>query len=105
MPAVAYIRRSHSGEAQASEQLQRDTVARLAAERGDAITRVFKDWGRSGGSETRPEYLAMLAQAEAGGVSTIYAYDQDPSRSQCVAVHGTAAYGRPAGLPGHHDRR
>ena len=77
MAAVGYIRRSASGEAQASEQTQRDTVHRLAEGRGDTIARVYKDWGRSGGSETRPEYLAMLAEAEAGNVHAIYAYDQD----------------------------
>jgi len=77
MTAVAYIRRSASGEAQASEQLQRETVAQLASERDDTISHVFRDWGRSGGSETRPQYLAMLAQAEAGDVDVIYAYDQD----------------------------
>jgi DNA invertase Pin-like site-specific DNA recombinase len=77
MTAVAYIRRSASGEAQASEKLQRETVERLAQERGDTISRVFRDCGRSGGAEDHPEYLAMLAEAEAGGTSVIYAYDQD----------------------------
>src|SRR5262245_8552637 len=77
MTAVAYIRRSASEESPASEELQRATVARLAAERGDAISTVYRDWGKSGGSETRPEYVAMLAQAEADGIHAIYAYDQD----------------------------
>ena len=77
MAAVGYIRRSASGEAQASEQTQRDTVHRLAEIRGDTIAHVYRDWGRSGGSETRPEYLAMLAETEAGNVHAIYAYDQD----------------------------
>lgn len=77
MTAVAYIRRSHSGEAQASEAMQRETVVRLAAENGETINRTFKDWGRSGGDRNRPEYMAMLAACEAGDVSTIYCYDQD----------------------------
>lgn len=77
MAAVAYIRRSASGEAQASEQLQRETIARLAAERGDAIEAVYKDWGKSGGSDTRPEYLKMLAHIEADHVHAVYAYDSD----------------------------
>jgi DNA invertase Pin-like site-specific DNA recombinase len=75
MAAVGYIRRSASGEAQASEQTQLEVVARLAAERGDTISHVYRDWGKSGGSETRPEYVAMLAQAEADGIHAIYCYD------------------------------
>jgi hypothetical protein len=43
MPAVAYIRRSASGEAQTSEETQRATVARLAAERGETIAHIFRD--------------------------------------------------------------
>jgi DNA invertase Pin-like site-specific DNA recombinase len=77
MTAVAYIRRSASGEAQASEKLQRDTVEQLAGDRDDSITHVYRDWGRSGGSETRPRYLQMMALAEAGEIDAIYAYDQD----------------------------
>lgn len=77
MTAVAYIRRSASEESPVSEALQRDTIAKLAAERGDTIARTFRDWGKSGGSNTRPEYVAMLAEVEAGSVGTIYAYDQD----------------------------
>jgi DNA invertase Pin-like site-specific DNA recombinase len=77
MTAVAYIRRSASGEAQASEKLQRETVQQLAEQQGDTLSHVYRDWGRSGGSETRPQYMAMLSQAEAGGVQAIYAYDQD----------------------------
>ena len=60
MTAVAYIRRSASGKAQASERLPRETVAQLASEHDDTIP-VFKDWDRSGGSETRPQYLVLLA--------------------------------------------
>ncbi len=37
MAVVGYIRRSASGEGQASEQTQRDTGHRLAAERDDTI--------------------------------------------------------------------
>lgn len=77
MASMGDIRRSASGEAQASEETQRETVQRLAEARGDTITRVYRDWGRSGGSETQPEYLAMLAEAEAGHIHAIYAYDQD----------------------------
>ncbi len=77
MSAVAYIRRSASGEAQASEAMQRETVTRLAFERGDTVEHVFRDWGQSGGSERRPEYLRMLSQAESGGIHAIYAYDSD----------------------------
>jgi DNA invertase Pin-like site-specific DNA recombinase len=77
MTAVAYIRRSAQGEAQASETLQRETVASLAAERGETIEHVYRDWGRSGGSENRPAYMEMLARAESNGIHAIYAYDQD----------------------------
>jgi hypothetical protein len=77
MSAVAYIRRSASGEAQASETMQRETVACLASERGDTIEYVYRDWGQSGGSESRTEYLRMLAQAESDGNHAIYAYDSD----------------------------
>jgi DNA invertase Pin-like site-specific DNA recombinase len=77
MDALAYIRRSASEESPVSEEAQRSTVARLAAERGDTIVHVYRDWGRSGGSETRPEYLAMLARLEQNGIGAVYAYDQD----------------------------
>ena len=50
---------------------------RLAAQYGDTIETIYVDWGKSGGSETRPEYLRMLARAEADGIHAIYAYDQD----------------------------
>jgi DNA invertase Pin-like site-specific DNA recombinase len=77
MTAVAYVRRSASEESKVSRETQETTVQRLAAEHGETIEHVYVDWGRSGGSEDRPEYLAMLAAAEAGSVQTIYAYDQD----------------------------
>jgi DNA invertase Pin-like site-specific DNA recombinase len=77
MTAVAYVRRSASEESKVSRETQVETVHRLAAERGDTIGQIYVDWGRSGGSETRPEYLAMLARAEADGIHAIYAYDQD----------------------------
>lgn len=74
---LGYIRRSASEESPVSEDAQRAAIERLAAERGDTIEHVYRDWGRSGGSETRPEYVAMLARLEANGVSAVYAYDQD----------------------------
>jgi DNA invertase Pin-like site-specific DNA recombinase len=77
MVAVAYVRRSSGEESTVSREDQLEAVNRLAANRGEAIGHVYTDWGRSGASETRREYLAMLAAAEAGGVSAIYAYDQD----------------------------
>lgn len=77
MTAVAYVRRSASEESKVSRETQLETVHRLAAEHGDTIEHVYTDWGKSGGSETRPEYLAMLARAEADGIHAIYAYDQD----------------------------
>lgn len=77
MAAVAYVRRSASEESKVSREAQIETVQRLAAQHGDTIEHVYSDWGKSGGSETRPEYLAMLAAAEAGSIHAIYSYDQD----------------------------
>jgi len=78
MTAVAYIRRSASEESPVSEELQRETVARLAADNGHTIDQpIYRDWGRSGGAEDRPQYLAMLERIERGDVKAVYAYDQD----------------------------
>jgi DNA invertase Pin-like site-specific DNA recombinase len=77
MSALAYIRRSASEESPVSEEAQRETVARLAEEEGQTIEHVFRDWGRSGGAEDRPQYLALLERIERGGVEAVFAYDQD----------------------------
>ena len=75
--AVAYVRRSRSGEEGVSIEAQKATVQQLAAANGHQLARIYQETGVSGGSESRPQYLAMLAQAEAGNVQAIYAYDQD----------------------------
>jgi hypothetical protein len=61
--AVAYIRRSSGKESRVSLTAQTETVQRLAAENDQTIAEVCQDWGRSGGSESRPRYMQMVADS------------------------------------------
>lgn len=81
---VAYIRRS-SADAGSPGDISRDVqeaaIRELAARDGhNGDVRIFVDWARSADEEKigkRTEYAAMLAEVEAGRVSTIYAYALD----------------------------
>lgn len=83
--AVGYIRRSSSEESPISEEAQRATIARLAADHRDRdgnpapldVVHVYRDWGRSGGDEQRQRYLEMLERLEGNGIAAVIAYDQD----------------------------
>jgi DNA invertase Pin-like site-specific DNA recombinase len=75
--AVGYIRRSSGQDSPLSREAQAHAIASIAMTRGEAIAETFTDWGRSGSDRTRPEYLRMVAEVEAGRVSTVYAYDAD----------------------------
>jgi hypothetical protein len=45
--AVAYIRRSSGQDSPASLEQQESVIALQAERRGEMVTEVFKDWGRS----------------------------------------------------------
>ena len=62
MTAVAYVEASASEESKVSSEAQLEAVHQLATQYGDTIEHVYIDWGKSGRSETRPEYMQMLAR-------------------------------------------
>lgn len=88
--AVAYIRRSHRGEAAISTATQRREIAQLADKLGLALVGEYKDLGRSGrlsddvDADTleailrhRPEAWQLMQAIQAGHVGAVLAYRQD----------------------------
>lgn len=80
---VAYIRRSVSrtgDRGDVSREFQTEAVRALANGDGPSLRIIDGDWGKSGGRKAghlRAAFLGMLADVEAGKVSTIYAYAED----------------------------
>lgn len=75
--AVAYIRRSSGQDSPLSREAQESAIAAAATARGEVVRETFTDWGLSGSDRSRPAFLRMVAEMDAGRVSTVYAYDAD----------------------------
>jgi DNA invertase Pin-like site-specific DNA recombinase len=77
LPAAAYIRMS-SDQQEGSPAQQRAALPKLASEYGYRIVREYVDEGISGAeSKKRPQFMQMIADAQAGKFKAILLWDQD----------------------------
>jgi len=90
--AVAYVRKSGGGDPTGTYDDQRSRVLELAHAHGDTLADPgpdrkaaqqhpdwFVDWRVSGGNTRvgRPAYEALLTEAEAGNIASVYAFDEE----------------------------
>jgi DNA invertase Pin-like site-specific DNA recombinase len=91
---VAYIRRSvaRTGDpGDISREFQTAKVRALANGDGDSLRIIDGDWGRSAGrhkADLRAAFRALLADIEAGKVSTLYAYSTDRLARDAESAYG-----------------
>lgn len=74
MTAVAYVRRSTTGQEE-SFSIQREKLKRYAEAHGYKIGQWFEDDGLSGDDENRPGFLSMIDAAKRGGFEYILVVD------------------------------
>lgn len=93
--AAGYVRNSSAAQiGNAREDVQRETVQRLAREHGFEHFELFEDLGISG-EETanRPEYLRMLGKVQAGLVGAIFATELSRLSRDRDYLDGFTLYG------------